>query len=71
MLSTWCVLISPGIGAVMAGLLLWGVGELNLWFEWGVWERVSRLAAMIGAGGAVYYVVLFLLGIRVRHFRST
>ena len=68
----WGLLISRGaVGcAVMAGVLLWGAGDIELWLSLTTWERILRLTTWIGFGGAAYFAVLFLLGIRLRHFRS-
>jgi len=68
----WRLLILRGAVAcgVMAGLLLWGAGNLDLWLALDVWGRIWRLLAWIGAGGAVYFATLFLLGVRLHHFRS-
>ena len=68
----WRLLILRGAVAcgVMAGLLLWGAGSLELWLALDVWGRIWRLLAWIGAGGAVYFATLLLLGVRLHHFRS-
>ena len=43
-----------------------------LWTDWsvGVWLRVFRLAALVGAGGLSYVAVLFAMGFRVRDLRG-
>ncbi len=68
----WPLLILRGVFAcgVMAGLLLWGTGDLEAWLAMGTWERIWRLTAWICAGGAAYFAVLFALGVRMRHFRN-
>lgn len=55
--------------AVMAILLWWLSGSLQQWFGWGVWERAWHLAAIIIAGIACYFIVLFVFGARPRHYR--
>jgi putative peptidoglycan lipid II flippase len=50
----------------MAGLLIWGAGHLLDWLQWGLWERVTRLVLWVLAGGAVYFGVLVVMGVRVR-----
>jgi putative peptidoglycan lipid II flippase len=71
--SGWASLILRGALAcgAMAGLLLWGAGDLDSWLVLDVWGRVWRLLAWIGAGAGIYFVVLFALGIRPRHFRRS
>ncbi len=48
--------------AAMAGVLMWGAGELSRWLPWGLWERVAHLGLWVVAGGFVYFGVLLLLG---------
>ncbi|VAX05456.1 Proposed peptidoglycan lipid II flippase MurJ [hydrothermal vent metagenome] len=68
----WPLLILRGFvaTAVMAGLLFWGAGDISVWIEASIWERIFRLVTLIAGGGAVYFAVLFLLGIRLQHFRN-
>jgi len=56
--------------ALMAGLLFWGSGALQGWFLLEPLERAWRLLVWIGAGGGTYFSALFLMGIRLRHFRG-
>jgi len=53
---------------LMAALLLFMAGDLNSWTSASAFERISRLAILIGAGISTYFLVLFALGIRPRHF---
>lgn len=49
------------------------LGLLWLWQGWTVWpwyERVWKLAVVVGAGGGAYGAVLWLQGIRLRHLRG-
>ena len=49
------------------GPLLW------LWQDWGTWawwQRVWRLAVLVGAGGGAYAATLWLQGIRARDLRG-
>ena len=57
--------------AAMAGLLWWLAGDLTQWLAWDSWTRVYRLAGLVLAGGALYFAVLALLGLRVRDLRRT
>jgi putative peptidoglycan lipid II flippase len=55
--------------AAMVAVLLAG---LWLWPDWtgGVWERVSRLAVLVGGGGLAYLAVMAALGFRLRELRG-
>ena len=59
------VKIISGIVA-MGGLVLFGAGELSRWFDWSVFERVLNLVLWISAGVSVYFILLWLSGIRLR-----
>jgi len=53
--------------AVVVGAFLWAWPD---WTPWTWWQRGLRLAAMVGAGGAVYAALLWLQGIRPRDLRG-
>ncbi len=55
---------------VMA-VLLHKYVDTELWSEWSAMDRVMNLAMWIGIAAAVYFVVLFLSGLKPRHFRSS
>jgi putative peptidoglycan lipid II flippase len=55
--------------AVMGAGLWWFAGDVSAWVASGVSERVLWLAALVAGGLAAYFIVLFALGVRVRHFR--
>ncbi len=57
------VLLANG---AMGAVLYWGAGDMQAWFAWGGWERVSQLGLWIAAGGATYFAVLWLSGVRFR-----
>jgi putative peptidoglycan lipid II flippase len=67
----WVSLIVRGVvaSALMGLMLLWGAGNLSQWLDMGTWDRVLRLAGLVVGGVLLYFSVLFLLGIRARHFR--
>ena len=54
----------------MGALLAWGSGSLESWLDLGSWERVIRLGTWIAAGALAYFLLLILLGVRLRHFRQ-
>ena len=56
---------------VMGALLWWMVGGLEAWLEAAAPERVWRLVQCIVAGGAAYFAVLALSGLRPAHLRNT
>ncbi|HEX7046696.1 MAG TPA: murein biosynthesis integral membrane protein MurJ [Gammaproteobacteria bacterium] len=60
-----------GATAIMVAVVGWFAGPLVPWLEAGTWERVLKLFALIGAGLAVYAVVLLSSGFRPRQLRST
>jgi putative peptidoglycan lipid II flippase len=71
--SGWPLLILRGVlaSALMGVALLWGAGELQEWVTMARWERIQFLFGLILAAAAVYFSTLWLLGIRLRHFRSS
>lgn len=70
--SGWPALLFRGLLAsgLMGGVIWLGTAGIDTWMAAGTWERVVRLALWIGIGGAVYFVVLLMTGIRSGHFRS-
>ncbi len=68
----WRLLVLRALVAalVMGVALYWAAGPLEGWLVAPVSERVWRLVLVILLGAGSYFAVLFLLGIRVRHFRS-
>ena len=70
--SGWPSLIIRGaVASVAMSLVLFlGAGELQEWVGMEAWSRVWRLLMWVLLGGGVYFSVLFILGIRLRHFRN-
>lgn len=52
--------------AVMAALLLWGVGDLDRWLAARASVRAMHLALLVAGGAAAYFVALYALGLRPR-----
>ena len=50
----------------MAAVLWFGVEDLAVWFEWGGLTRVGVLMAWIGIAAVVYFLVLWLTGVRFK-----
>ncbi|MET0290771.1 MAG: murein biosynthesis integral membrane protein MurJ [Steroidobacteraceae bacterium] len=70
--SLWPKLLARVIVAniAMGALLYWLAGSLDTWLAMPVLERLTRCALGIGAGAAVYFAVLFALGLRYRDLRT-
>ncbi len=56
--------------ALMAALLLWMAGDLASWLATPPLQRALHLAGCIVAAAALYFVVLYVSGVRLRHMRS-
>jgi putative peptidoglycan lipid II flippase len=54
----------------MAGFLWWASGVWSAWAGSGAGLRAGRLGLCVSGGAAVYFGVLWLSGLRVRHLRS-
>ena len=70
-LTDWLLLfIKVLVSSVLMFLLLWNlVPDLVIWSEWQVWMRLSSLLGFIVLGTSIYVLLLFLMGLRPRHFR--
>jgi putative peptidoglycan lipid II flippase len=68
--ADWPGLVARGLAAnlAMGALLVYGTWGIEPWLAAGTWGRVLRLGLWIGLGGGTYFAVLFLTGIRPRHF---
>ena len=56
--------------AVMSALLFTFVPVKELWFEWGVYQRVLQIVIWVVAGALVYGITLWLTGVRPHHITS-
>jgi putative peptidoglycan lipid II flippase len=43
---------------------------VQMWFMWGVWQRVEQLTIIVVVGALAYGVGLGLMGLRWRHLRA-
>lgn len=68
----WVWFLLRVVMAVVAmTVVLHYLNETNqVWFEWGLFERVLRLAILVLAGAATYFVSLFALGLRPQQLLS-
>ena len=55
---------------VMAVLLWWMASSLEVWLAYPQWERLLRCLAGISLSAMVYFIVLYVLGVRVSDLRS-
>ena len=53
---------------VLGTLLFWLAGAPTFWLTAGLWAKVTRLAAVVGAGIVVYFATLYVLGFRFADF---
>jgi putative peptidoglycan lipid II flippase len=70
--SGWRVLLLRVIAAnvAMGAVLLWLAGDIARWMQMPFLERLWRGGGGIVLAAAVYFAVLFLLGLRQHHLRS-
>ena len=60
-----------GFAAAAMGIMLYlGCGELESWFALRSSVRVWHLSLWILAAAGLYFLLLYLTGIRLRHFKS-
>ncbi len=65
------LIIRVGVASAAMALVLWQLaGPASTWLELGLSARIGRLALCIAAGGATYFFVLAVLGLRPRHLRG-
>jgi putative peptidoglycan lipid II flippase len=55
--------------AAMGAILYYGV-DTSLWDAWNARNRAINLAMWIGISGSIYFIVLLLIGLRLKHFAS-
>ncbi|MDX1696381.1 MAG: lipid II flippase MurJ, partial [Ketobacteraceae bacterium] len=53
--------------AALAGVMYWLSPATETWLAWGWLDRAYRMAMLVGAGVTLYFLVLFLAGLRKRH----
>ncbi|MGO4774689.1 murein biosynthesis integral membrane protein MurJ, partial [Lysobacter sp. 2RAB21] len=61
------------IGVASVAMTVVVLSLLWLWQDWTVWpwwERLIKLAVVVGAGGGAYGALLWLQGIRLRDLRG-
>ena len=57
-------------GNVAMGAFLWFVaGDTQRWLDMGAWHRVGWMGVLVIGGAGIYFGVLYVLGMRLRHLR--
>ncbi len=46
------------------------MGDAQQWLEWGTWQRIGWMSAIVGVGVAVYFVTLLVFGLRPKHLKG-
>ena len=58
-----------GTALLVLGLTLWfGMGSEQSWLAGSGWVRIVRLSELVVTGAAIYFIVLWVLGFRVKDF---
>lgn len=55
---------------IMAILIFWLKPDFSFWLEAERLSKIVWLLGLIGAGGAVYFIMLYVFGVRFTHFRN-
>ena len=53
-------------GGALGGLLLFAMQPVQQWLDWTAAYRVGGLLGWVVAGAAVYFLTLWLLGLRLK-----
>ncbi len=51
---------------VMGFLIMFGVGNILNWFDWGVMQRILNLTLWVMAGMVIYFLSLLLFGVQLK-----
>ncbi|HHF3205472.1 TPA: murein biosynthesis integral membrane protein MurJ [Vibrio diabolicus] len=57
-------------GAAMVAAILWQLEDMSVWLDWSFAHRSGVLGMLIALGAAVYLVVLFLTGARLKDLKA-
>ncbi|ENK2261118.1 murein biosynthesis integral membrane protein MurJ [Vibrio parahaemolyticus] len=57
-------------GAAMVAVILWKLEDMSVWLDWSFAYRSGMLGMLIAMGAAVYLVVLFLTGVRLKDLKA-
>ena len=65
----WSFLLRVGIANVLMALAIIGLaGDYQHWFAWRISERIIHLAFVMSVSIVLYFAVLWLSGLRLKHF---
>jgi hypothetical protein len=53
----------------MGIVLWWQIPAIEQWLVWSVHERVAQLAILVGMGATVYFIALWVCGLRFYQLR--
>ena len=54
---------------IMAGVVLWGLGDASRWLQWGLGQRLAATTTLVVAAMMTYFGTLYALGFRLADFR--
>ena len=54
----------------MAGIIMYGISDISIWFDWGVFARVFNLILWITVSMLGYFVFLWFTGLRLRNITA-
>ena len=54
----------------MAGIIVYGVSDVSIWFDWSVFKRVFNLMLWITISMLSYFTFLWFTGLRLRNITS-
>ncbi|MFY9179954.1 MAG: murein biosynthesis integral membrane protein MurJ [Venatoribacter sp.] len=55
---------------VLAGIILYLMGNPEAWLDWSGWQRAQQLTLIVVAGILAYFAVLFATGFRLKHLKG-
>lgn len=55
---------------LMAAFLLWAKGDIEIWLDAGMRDRIVRMLVLVVVGALVYFISLAVLGLRPRALRG-
>lgn len=59
------------IAAVVMGCALqWAMAPLSVWVLWTQWHAIFELSKLIGVGIVAYVATMFIVGLRLSHFKT-
>ncbi|OZG71467.1 murein biosynthesis integral membrane protein MurJ [Hahella sp. CCB-MM4] len=53
----------------MVGFLIWLNPSDQFWLSADIWQKIAWISGLCIGGAATYFILLFIVGVRVRHFK--